>query len=93
MERFLVSDLLRDPDGYVGAREIPPGTRDQQIQELALTLRDCIGPDILTRAGASIRVDGESLVVQADCETIAQVRAVLVEMLRFDDDVPSGANR
>lgn len=83
-ERFLVSDLLRDPGGYVSAREVPPGTRDEQMQDLALTLRECLGPDIWIRDGISLLIDDESLVVQADRETIAQVGAVLADMRRAD---------
>ena len=82
-ERFPVSDLLRDPDGFVGAREIPPGTREKQMQDIAYTLRECVGQEVWTGDGASLVVDGESLVVHADSATVDEIRRVLTEIRRF----------
>lgn len=81
-ERFPASDLLRDPNGFVGAREIPPGTREEQMQGLADTVREAVGHD-WTAAGTSLAVDGESLVVRADSTVLEQVGLVLAEMRRF----------
>ena len=92
-ERFLVSDLLSDPGGSVGLREIPPGTREEQVQALALTLRECIGPDVWTRAGTSLLIDGEALVVRADTSMLDSVRRVLSEMRAVLCDLPAGRGR
>lgn len=80
MERFLVSDLLRDPEGFVGSREIPPGPREQQIQELALTIRECVAPSVWNRGDVSMVVDGETLVVHADAAVLDEVRCVLAQI-------------
>lgn len=81
-ERFPVSDLLRGPNAFVGAREILPGTRQEQLQELACTVREAVGED-WTAAGTSLVVDGESLIARADAAVLARIRGVLAEMRRF----------
>lgn len=77
-ERFPVGDLLREPGQVAHAREVPPGTREEQMQDLALTLREAVG------SGAdSVTVEGESLVVVADANVLRRVRALLAEMRRL----------
>lgn len=81
-ERFPVGDLLRAPNAYVGAREIPPGTREEQLQDLANSVREAVDHDG-TAVGVSLVVDGESLVACADATVLERIRGVLAEMRRF----------
>lgn len=82
-ERFLVSDLLRDPGALVAAREVRPGSREEEMQDLAATIGECVGENAAGRTGTSIRVDGETLVVDAGWAELDRVRAVLADMRRF----------
>lgn len=93
-ERLHVADLLRNPGDFVGAREIPPGPRAEQMQDLATTLRECvIAPEAWSVMGGSLVVDGESLVVRADPETLAGIHKVLADMRRFFEALPAESGR
>jgi len=82
-ERLHVSDLLREP-GSEFARELPIGSRAEQMQEIADTLQEAVAaPDEWRESGSSITVDGEALVIRTTHHLRDAMRKVLVEIRRY----------
>jgi hypothetical protein len=75
-ETIEVADLLRPPGIAVG-REIPPGDRDSQLEDLVACLQDATG------GAANIVVqEPDRLVVTASPEVMHQVHAILLDIRR-----------
>jgi len=92
-ERLQVADLIRDPEN-VGARELPLGSRSEQMRDLSTALEDAVsGPAAWSTSGSSIVIDAETLVVSATPELLAGVHEVLVDMRRFSDPLPAESGR